>query len=561
MEQLRAIETEHPELQSPDSPTQRVGAGPAEQFEVVEHRVPMLSLANAFTRRCAARLARADRPTGSAARSATSRSSPRSTAWRSSLRYESGRFVRRRHARRRLARRGHHRQPAHRPQRAAHPDTTSRRPCSKCAARCTCRATAFEKINDERAAERPAAVRQPAQLRGRLGAPARLAHHRKAPARRLHLRARRSRRAGSPRTQWEMLEPFRALGLQAPTRTTRGQTPSTTCVAACAEWEHRRERSPYEIDGVVVKVNDLDAPGRARRGRARAALGHRLQVSADAGDHAAARHRRQRRAHRQPEPVRGARAGAGRRRHGQAGDACTTRTTSAARTSASATRCWCSGPARSSRRCSARSSASVRPTRCRTSCRPPARSAARRWSRPEGEAMARCTGGFATCWAQRFELLKHFVGRGAMDIETIGEKLSWSLVDAELVYDPGDLYALTKEQLVAPGADGRQERAERARQDRGEQAAPADQHPVRTGHALRRLPERGAAGAGVRVDGRRCARRRWRRSRRSTASARRSPRASLPGFRSDGESDVRRQARSGRGAPDRGAAGSRRPGR
>ena len=41
--------------------------------------------------------------------------------------------------------------------------------------------------------------------------------------------------------------------------------------------------------------------------------------------------------------------------------------------------------------------------------------------------MARCTGGFAKCVAQRFELLKHFVGRGAMDIESVGEKLAWSL--------------------------------------------------------------------------------------------------------------------------------------
>src|SRR5579871_2439053 len=49
MEELRAIESEHPELQSPDSPTQRVGAGPAAQFAVVPHGVPMLSLANAFT--------------------------------------------------------------------------------------------------------------------------------------------------------------------------------------------------------------------------------------------------------------------------------------------------------------------------------------------------------------------------------------------------------------------------------------------------------------------------------------------------------------------------------
>src|SRR5436305_8490618 len=61
--------------------------------------------------------------------------------------------------------------------------------------------------------------------------------------------------------------------------------------------------------------------------------------------------------------------------------------------------------------------------------------------------MARCTGGFAKCVAQRFELLKHFVG--AMDIETVGEKLAWSLIQNQLVYDPSDLYPLTKDQLTA----------------------------------------------------------------------------------------------------------------
>src|SRR4030088_984812 len=48
-EELRALEADHPELQTPESPTQRVGAGPSEPFAVVPHRVPMLSLANAFT--------------------------------------------------------------------------------------------------------------------------------------------------------------------------------------------------------------------------------------------------------------------------------------------------------------------------------------------------------------------------------------------------------------------------------------------------------------------------------------------------------------------------------
>lgn len=63
--------------------------------------------------------------------------------------------------------------------------------------------------------------------------------------------------------------------------------------------------------------------------------------------------------------------------------------------------------------------------------------------------MARCTGGFARCVAQRFELLKHFVSRGALDIEAVGEKLAWSLIQNKLVYDPSDIYRVTKEQLIA----------------------------------------------------------------------------------------------------------------
>ncbi|HET9162340.1 MAG TPA: NAD-dependent DNA ligase LigA [Solirubrobacterales bacterium] len=47
LDELRAIEADHPELRTPDSPTQRVGAPPLDRFEQVEHREQMLSLANA----------------------------------------------------------------------------------------------------------------------------------------------------------------------------------------------------------------------------------------------------------------------------------------------------------------------------------------------------------------------------------------------------------------------------------------------------------------------------------------------------------------------------------
>jgi len=92
MEELRALEANHLELQTPESPTQRVGAGPSEQFAVVPHRVLMLSLANAFTADNPARLARADQPVYSAARSAISPSSPKSTGLAIMLRYDTGRF-------------------------------------------------------------------------------------------------------------------------------------------------------------------------------------------------------------------------------------------------------------------------------------------------------------------------------------------------------------------------------------------------------------------------------------------------------------------------------------
>ncbi|MGM8850925.1 NAD-dependent DNA ligase LigA [Salinicola halophyticus] len=49
LRELQSLETEHPELITPDSPTQRVGARPADRFHEVTHAVPMLSLDNAFS--------------------------------------------------------------------------------------------------------------------------------------------------------------------------------------------------------------------------------------------------------------------------------------------------------------------------------------------------------------------------------------------------------------------------------------------------------------------------------------------------------------------------------
>jgi DNA ligase (NAD+) len=67
--------------------------------------------------------------------------------------------------------------------------------------------------------------------------------------------------------------------------------------------------------------------------------------------------------------------------------------------------------------------------------------------RVEGEAVARCTGGF-TCRAQRQEALRHFASRRALDIEGLGDKLIEQLVERELVRSPADLYGLTAAQLA-----------------------------------------------------------------------------------------------------------------
>jgi DNA ligase (NAD+) len=66
--------------------------------------------------------------------------------------------------------------------------------------------------------------------------------------------------------------------------------------------------------------------------------------------------------------------------------------------------------------------------------------------KPEGEAMHRCTN--AACPSQALERIRHFVSRGAMDIDGVGEKLCQALFEAGLIKDAADLYRLTREQLL-----------------------------------------------------------------------------------------------------------------
>ena len=67
--------------------------------------------------------------------------------------------------------------------------------------------------------------------------------------------------------------------------------------------------------------------------------------------------------------------------------------------------------------------------------------------RPEGEADTRCVA--PDCPAQRDQKVAYWASRGAMDIEGLGEQMVEKLTAAGLVHDPADLYVLTVEQLVA----------------------------------------------------------------------------------------------------------------
>ena len=68
------------------------------------------------------------------------------------------------------------------------------------------------------------------------------------------------------------------------------------------------------------------------------------------------------------------------------------------------------------------------------------------FERPEGEAVYRVKGATGPLLLKRG--LQHFASKGALDIDTLGEKNVVALVDANLVHDAADIYTLTKEQLL-----------------------------------------------------------------------------------------------------------------
>lgn len=76
----------------------------------------------------------------------------------------------------------------------------------------------------------------------------------------------------------------------------------------------------------------------------------------------------------------------------------------------------------------------------------------------EGEVDVRCTGGLI-CPAQRIERLKHFVSRGALDIEGLGEKSISEFFEAGLIRSPADIFRLHRHRAAILGREGWQEKS------------------------------------------------------------------------------------------------------
>ena len=76
----------------------------------------------------------------------------------------------------------------------------------------------------------------------------------------------------------------------------------------------------------------------------------------------------------------------------------------------------------------------------------------------EGEVDVRCTGGLI-CPAQRFERLRHFVSRGALDIEGLGEKSLAEFIDLGWLHSPADIYRLHNHRAELLGREGWKEKS------------------------------------------------------------------------------------------------------
>lgn len=442
MQELLRLEEQFPELQTPDSPSQRVGAPPLEAFDTVTHRVPMLSLANAFSeddlRAFDERVRRwLDRD------QVTYVVEPKIDGLAISLTYENGMFVR--GATRGDGFQGEDVTANLRTVRAI-PLSLPRPLTMEVRAEVFMTDADFRKLNEQRlrhgeplfANPRNAAAGSLRQLDSRITAqrPLRLFCYGIG-----HLEPE----AEGPATQWDVLALLAELGF--PTNPLNRRCASIDeVVAACQDFLAQRETLPYAIDGAVVKVDSvadyvrLGNTARTPRGavafkfpameattvvediivnvgRTGAVTPMAVLRPVEVGGVTVSRATLHNEDYIAQKDIRIGDTVIVQR----AGDVIPeiVRVVKERRTGSERV--------------------FVMPTKCPV-CGAEVR-------RPPGEAVARCVG--AACPAQLVEGIIHFASRRAMDIDGLGPKLVAQLVERGLVKDVSGLYDLTHEQLAS----------------------------------------------------------------------------------------------------------------
>jgi DNA ligase (NAD+) len=442
MRELRSLEGAYPDLITPDSPTQRVSGQPVEAFGIVTHPQPLLSLANAFTDdelRAWYRRART-----LAERDFDLVCEPKIDGLAVALVYENGRFVE--GSTRGDGVRGENITANIRTIRSIPLQIKGSIPKRfEVRGEVYMTRAGFERLNAERAENglplfanpRNSAAGSVRQLDPRITA-----------ARPLDLWAYAlgwAEDGATPGSQWEALEWLSSLSFR--TNPLNVRVPDIEAVTAhVREWDGQRHSLDYDVDGVVVKANSYEIWDRlgvvGREPRYAIAFKYPPEQAVtkliDIGINVGRTGSLNPFAILEPVRVSGANVKLAtlhneddvRRKDIRVGDWVIVQR-------AGEVIPQVIGPVLSRRTGAEREF--VMPERC-PSCGLPV-------TRPEGEAMSYCTN--SACPAQALRLLEHFVSRGAMDIDGIGESLAYQLMREGLVNDAADLYSLTAEQIAA----------------------------------------------------------------------------------------------------------------
>ncbi len=442
LRELREIEARFPDLITPDSPTQRVSGQPSANFATVVHRVPMLSLGNAFsTDELRAWYRRACERADETPLELVCELKIDGLAV--ALVYENGELVQ-------GATRGNGVQGENitvnlRTIRSVPRRVPDGPPRFEARGEAYMTRSGFERLNDQRGAAeerlfanpRNAAAGSVRQLDPKITA--------SRPLSTFIYQLGWVEGAEPPATQWQALELFKRLGFRTNPHI-RLVPDIDGAIAFIEEWGPKRETLDYDIDGIVIKVNSLEVQRRlgfvgrdprwaiAFKYPAAEATTKLLDIGLNVGRTGTLNPY----AILEPVQIGGVTVGLAtlhneediRRKDIRIGDTVIVHR-------AGEVIPQVVGPVVSKR--TGEEQPWSMPETCPVCGTPVAR--------PEGEAMVYCPN--RACPAQSFRLLTHFVSRAAMDIQGIGEALAQALLNAGLVSDPGDLYSLQKEPLVA----------------------------------------------------------------------------------------------------------------